>query len=65
MTRRGRVYFVAISENDPKSISMKMLSLGFAPKVLVKRQAGSELLFVIRFTLRLTTSTPSTTTITK
>ena len=60
LSPRGCFYVVAISENKPKeTIVMPLLKQGLVPKVLIKRQEGIELLFVIRFTRRQSSSSSS------
>jgi len=46
----GRFYLVAVAENEPRTLSERLLALGFAPKLLLSRTAGCERLFVLRFT---------------
>ncbi|KGB80371.2 hypothetical protein CNBG_6214 [Cryptococcus deuterogattii R265] len=48
LSRGGRLYLVAIHQNDTKDISARMLSLGLQSKEIIKRRAGRELLSVLR-----------------
>ena len=51
LSPKGTFYLVAIADNKPTEISKRMLTLGFAPKIIMTTVAASEeKLFVIRFT---------------
>eukprot|EP01120_Amphizonella_sp_Union-15-10_P013042 TRINITY_DN5985_c0_g1_i1.p1 TRINITY_DN5985_c0_g1~~TRINITY_DN5985_c0_g1_i1.p1 ORF type:complete len:224 (+),score=43.79 TRINITY_DN5985_c0_g1_i1:63-734(+) len=45
----GCFYVVAIKENNPKLLVDSVTRLGFDAQVVLKRRAGSELLFILKF----------------
>lgn len=48
LSRGGRLYLVAIHQNNTKDINARMLSLGLQSQEIIKRRAGRELLSVLR-----------------
>jgi len=45
----GCFYVVVEQENNPKEIAERMTSMGFSLKVIMKRRASNELLYILRF----------------
>mmetsp|Transcript_23147 Transcript_23147/g.39780 ORF Transcript_23147/g.39780 Transcript_23147/m.39780 type:complete len:205 (+) Transcript_23147:93-707(+) len=45
----GTFYLVCIKPNAPQEIASSMRTFGFIPKLVIKRDAGDERLYVIRF----------------
>eukprot|EP00727_Mastigamoeba_balamuthi_P007600 m51a1_g3460 putative s-adenosyl-l-methionine-dependent methyltransferase (209) ;mRNA; r:695447-696230 len=52
LSSRGRMYVVLVSENSPLELTRRMAAKGFATKVLARKQAGQESLYVLRFKRR-------------
>ncbi|OWT40183.1 hypothetical protein J008_02329 [Cryptococcus neoformans] len=48
LSRGGRLYLVAIHQNNTEDINARMLSLGLQSQEIIKRRAGRELLSVLR-----------------
>lgn len=46
----GEFYLVAVERNDPKGILSTMKTRGFEAEVILRRKAGGEVLYVLRFT---------------
>lgn len=49
LSDEGFAYVVFLSSNNPKNVRIKMKEKGYSSKIVIKREAGIELLYVIKF----------------